>query len=328
MLYAALTPAEKKKVTDWIERGFDQFIALRVASDTSNPDREQDCAHIRRYKDVFVDILKEKATDREGDLPELLRDLYRLMSRGCPALDLVELMYGATSGINPTFRDALRYVGLNERKLSDLSLVCERMANVISMLHGRLLPGPFFPLPRVLPKNANPEQVQHQIEQLPDLLRLYATLLRNRQPLANPWLEDFSKQPDLVILAFLLDYFRRNRARASSIQTAHWYRCCPTLGRLLRTMRQVRHIISPDAKYLHSFERSNNRDPFSEIALQKRLNRFFSEEHHMVTLMMETVRAYFSDEWAEHRRRGETLPILVGQIWEKILRPYREETAR
>jgi len=44
--------------------------------------------------------------------------------------------------------------------------------------------------------------------------------------------------------------------------------------------------------------------------------------------MMETVRAYFSDEGAEHRRRGETLPILVGQIWEKILRPYREETAR
>ena len=218
--------------------------------------------------------------------------------------------------------------------------LCERMANVISMLHGRLLPGPFFPLPRVLPKNANPEQVQHQIEQLPDLLRLYATLLRNRQPLANPWLEDFSKQPDLVILAFLLDYFRRNRARASSIQTAHWYRCCPTLGRLLRTMRRVRHIVSPDAKYLHSFEphttkksrtrkrRSNIRDRFSERALQRRLNRFFSKERYMETVLRETVRAYFSDEWADHRSRGNTLPILLAQIWEKILRPFRGKTAR
>src|SRR5439155_5142387 len=143
-----------------------------------------------------------------------------------------------------------------------------------------------------LPKNVNQEQVQHQIEQLPDLLRLYAKLLENCRPVGNPWLEKFSQQPDLILLAFELDYFRPNRARASSIQTAHRYECCPTLGRLLRTMRRVRHIVSPDAKYLRSFEphttkksrtgkrRSNIRDRFSEIALQRRLNRFFSQERY------------------------------------------------
>jgi hypothetical protein len=38
-------------------------------------------------------------------------------------------------------------------------------------------------------------------------------------------------------------------------------------------------------------------------------------------MLEETVRRYYSDEWADHRRRGKTLSTLFGQIWEQMLGP-------
>lgn len=332
MEHPAVDLAQKKELIGWMGSGFDQFIALRVdrvEDFQSREDLEQARARIRSYKEEFIRILSgNMETDYEYDLPKLRQDLRKLIKRGCPALDVVELMYGCTSGNNLTFSDALHCVGLTERDLRKLRACCRWAADMISQFHGSPIFKPLLSHPASLPEGLGPEQFRQKIEELPDNLRIFTKLLQNCPPVHNPWVEDFSKQPDFIILTLVLKYFGCGY---------------PTLGPLLRAMRRVRYNCFPDAKYLHSFDRvpikqsrnastlksprSKIHDPFSRNALQRGLHRFFYEDHDqaMKTMLEETVRRYFSDEWAEHRRRGETLPRLLGQIWEKMLGPFWDE---
>ena len=329
MAHPAVDWAQKKKLIEWTGSGFDQFIALRVdrvEDFQSGADIAQARARIRGYKEEFIRILSgNMATDYECNLPKLRQDLCKLMKRGCPALDVVELMYGCTSGSHPTFSDAVRCVGLTERDLLKLRACCGWAADMISQFHESPIFKPLLSHPASLPEGLGPEQFRQKIEELPDNLRIFAKLLQNCPPMHNPWVEDFSKQPDFILLKLILKFFGCGYE---------------TLSRLLITMRRVRYNCFPDAKYLHSFDRvrikqsrkarkrkrprSKSHDPFSRNALQRGLHRFFYEDHDpaMKTMLEETVRRYFSDEWAEHRRRGETLPRLLGQIWEKMRGPF------
>ena len=321
--------AQEKKMIEWTGSGFDRFIALRVNRGEdlrSGVDRAGDRARVQRLKEEFIRVLSElRMKDYECDSQNLRRDLTKLMNRGCPALDVVELAYGCTSGLNPTLSDAVRCVGLTESDLVKLRTCCGWAADMISQFRELPILDPLLSHPASLPEGLSPEQFRQKIKELPDDLRIFAKLLDNCPPVHNPWVEDFSKQPDFILLKLILKFFGCGYE---------------TLSRLLITMRRVRYNCFPDAKYLHSFDRvrikqsrkarkrkrprSKSHDPFSRNALQRGLHRFFYEDHDpaMKTMLEETVRRYFSDEWAEHRRRGETLPRLLGQIWEKMRGPF------
>jgi hypothetical protein len=317
--------AQEKKMIEWTGSGFDRFIALRVNRGEdlrSGVDRAGDRARVQRLKEEFIRVLSElRMKDYECDSQNLRRDLTKLMNRGCPALDVVELAYGCTSGLNPTLSDAVRCVGLTESDLVKLRTCCGWAADVISQFRELFILGPLLSHPASLPEGLSPEQFRQKIKELPNDLRILVKLLDNCPPVHNPWVDDFLKKIDFVFLGLILKFFGCGDE---------------TLSRLLRTMRHVRYIAFPDAKYLHSFDSypvtlRNRRikiyDPFSRTALQRGLHRFLCEDHPdaMRTMLEETVRRYFSDEWAEQRRRGETLPTLLGQIWERMLGPFWDE---
>src|SRR5256885_12391 len=134
MRYVRVTLAQGRQSIGWIASGFDQLIARLDCEQAPASDLEQYRSVLRRYKDEFIRILKGEVTDDEGDLPELPLDISRLMRRGCPPLDIVELMLGATSGLSPCFDDLLISCGLTRDSLSDLRRTCEATASIISML--------------------------------------------------------------------------------------------------------------------------------------------------------------------------------------------------
>jgi|GEM_PF-135725 len=199
---------------------------------------------IRSYKEEFIRILSgNMATDYECNLPKLRQDLCKLMKRGCPALDVVELMYGCTSGSHPTFSDAVRCVGLTERDLLKLRACCGWAADMISQFHESPIFKPLLSHPASLPEGLGPEQFRQKIEELPDNLRIFAKLLQNCPPVHSPWVEDFSKQPDFILLKLILKYFGCGYE---------------ILSRLLITMRRVRYnCLAPEGATLEEEEQSS-----------------------------------------------------------------------
>jgi hypothetical protein len=311
MEYPAVTDSQRRKLSDWIISGFKQYIELRMGEDAA-----QDSL-VRRYAEEFSRILRNKYVEIDDvDMPKLWADLEELINKKCPALDVVEFMLSCTSGLRATFEDNLSVVGLSQKDLEELKQCCARSADVIRTLRRPHVPGPFLFLEELLPAGVDVEAVRHQMEELPDALTNFAHLLQNCPPVHDSWVDDFSANASLSFFYCLL---------------RHYGKGFPTLSLLLKTMRRVRRIVSPDQEYLHPIDpvtvkRTENadtsreplseiRDPFGEWALQRRVNRFFENEG-MKEEFESTIRRYLSDEWAEQRQKGETLGTLLGQLWQ------------
>jgi hypothetical protein len=90
----------------------------------------------------------------------------------------------------------------------------------------------------------------------------------------------------------------------------------PTFSRLLRTMRQVRYSVSPKTRYVHRIgrvrvkrrdtQKSPIRDPLGDLALQRRLCRFFAAQPSFEQWVKNHVIWYFSGACAHLQARGET----------------------
>jgi len=181
-----------------------------------------------------------------------------------------------------------------------------RIVQVIEVLNNPAIPGPLDTFAKTFPRTLDQRRARRSIEALPDTLRILAEMV---EKYTDPMIEKIADGVFLLSLYLLLHHYRAG---------------FETLGRLLRTMRLVRHTVSPDAKSPHNFraraivsggKKSDSRDAFSKQSLEQRLYRFcraFPSERWNTHL---SVTRYTSD--AEYRKSGRTLLELVLQNHEE-----------
>jgi hypothetical protein len=264
MRYPATNAAQKSKMIGWIASGFERYGAMYVDRNATNVERIR--AEIRRYSDEFGRMLRRNADDNGLDLPELREDLIRLMDRNCPPVDIVELMMRCTSKFDAVRSVGLHYLDISAKDLSDLERCYRQAAETISQLR-RSGPLVFVPGLRV------PNGVQKAVRRFKALSECADSIARRLGPYKQvtvlPWFNAFLKDGDLGFFYNLLEFFHCGH---------------PSLSRLLRSMRNVRHIVNSDVDFLRTLDckivrrtgrPAQERDPFSELALQQRLYRFF-----------------------------------------------------
>ena len=314
----ALTSQQVQDLSKLMKSGFEDYAVTygdrrRVAALTERP--EKNTALIRNCGAEFVRILSGK-TDWLEELPQLRKDLFDLIERGCPKLDIIDLSFACTRGRSPAISDTLKSIGLADSSLHLLAQLCELVSGKISALNQPDAHGPIYFLPQLLPElpdDENRARLVEDLQRLPELLSLYGGLLsiyppkKELQAIIDPILKDF----ELALFYELLSHFNVGY---------------PTLSRLLKTMRRVRYAANPKATYVRPFRRVRTRgkqpdrhepsvrDPFGELALQKRLHRFSKQNANWHMIMVWSVLRYLSDEWSTQRAGGETLLGLLPQL--------------
>lgn len=272
---------------------------------------EKNTSLIRKCGAEFIRILDGK-TGWQEDLPQLREDLFNLIQRG-HKLDVIDLSFACTRGRTPSISDTLKSIGLADPSLQVLAQLCKLVSEKISALELQGANGVINSLPQLLPELPDDEDRARLISdlyRLPELLGLYGDLLRLYPPKKelHAKLDPILKEFELVFFYELLSHFNLGY---------------PTLSRLLKTMRQVRFSVTPNAGYVRQFRRvrtrrkqpdrqpSSARDPFEESALQKRLHRFSRQNVNWHTIMVWMVLRYLSDECSTQRAGGATLLSLV-----------------
>jgi DNA-binding transcriptional ArsR family regulator len=268
---------------------------------------EKNTTLIRKCGVEFVRIL-DGEPDWLEDLPKLREDLFNLIEKGCPKLDLIDLSFACTRGRTHAISDTLKSIGLADPPLQVLAQLCEFLSEKISALNLSGAKGVIHFLPQLLPElpdDENRARIIRDLHRLPELLGLYGDLLRlyppkkELQAKIDPILREF----ELVLFYELLSHFNLGY---------------PTLSRLLKAMREARCRVNPKAKYVRPFERVRTRgkrlpvkDPLGEMALQRRLLRFAEENVNWHNGMVWTVERYLSDECSVQRAIGASLLTLA-----------------
>jgi hypothetical protein len=312
------TPKQKQALLIAMSAAFKQYAdtfgdRVRVGALTDTP--EQNRALILRCGQEFVSILNGKI-EGLSELPQLQADLVALLERGCPALDIIDLMFACTRGRNSGVSDTLEAIGLSDPSLDVLRQLCHLVSAKISALNTPKVPGPLFLLPQLLPELSEEDRVRltDDLKRLPELLAVFGDLLTIYPPKEadTPVREVIEQHWDLAWFYVLLRNFDFGY---------------PTLSVLIRAMRRVRYNADHQARYVRRLGRvlvRNNaaplskgpavRDPFRATALQKRLHRFFSKSSVTRFLFYFYVLQYLSPFFAEQRTKSATLraalPIL------------------
>jgi hypothetical protein len=314
-----LSSQQLRKLSEVMKSGFMDYAAthgdrMRIGSVTDSP--EKNTALIRSYGLEFVRIL-DGQTEWTEELPPLREDLFILIEKGCPKLDIIQLTFACTRGRSLTISDTLESIGLGGPSFDILAQLCELVSDKIAALDNPS--GPVHCLSQLLPQlpdNADRARLVEQLRSLPELLGFYGGLLRLYPPKKDlrTQLEPIQKDYELILLYNLLQHYGLG---------------FPTLSRLLMAMRWVRFRISPKARYVRRFGRVRVnkrrgtgseagekavRDPFGVAALQRRLHRFSKEHKNWQVLFIQSVLRYLSDEWSMRRASGETLLDLVPDI--------------
>lgn len=315
MRYPATNAAQRSKMIGWIASGFERYGAMYVDLNATNVERIR--AEIRRYSDEFGRMLGRNADDNGLDLPELREDLIRLMEQNCPPVDIVELMMRCTSKVGVVRSVGLHYLDISRADLLDLERCYRQAADTISQL---LRSGPLVFVPGLLVPNG----VYRAVRRVKALSKRADSIARRldtyEQVTVLPWFNAFLKDGELGFFYKLLESFHCGY---------------PTLSRLLRAMRNVRHIVDDDAGFPRVLDpkvikRSTGRfacksgeivrDPFSEFALQQRLYRFFEVDAGMTESLKKRVQFHYSGQWAKRRGRGESLMESVDEVWMRYFR--------
>jgi hypothetical protein len=313
---AALTFQERRKLSALMKSGFEDYAKAygdrrHVGAVTDSP--EKNTALIRSYGAEFVRIL-DGQTGWQEDLPPLREDLFNLIEKGCPKLDIIEFLFACTRGRTLAVSDTLKSIGLGGPSLQLLSQLCELVSERIAALDMPNPDGPVSLLPQLVPEmpdDENRARLVNDLHKLPQLLGLYGDLLRLYPPKTgshHPKFEPIFKDLELVLFYELLRHFGLGY---------------PTLSRLLRAMRDVRCTVNPKAKYVRPFapvrtrgKKVPVRDPLGESALQRRLLRFSKDKNNLDShmLIVWSVMRYLSDEWSTQRAGGEILFDLLPQL--------------
>ena len=310
-----LTSQEVRKVSEFMRSGFENYALTygnlhHVGAVTDSAEKNTNL--IRKCGTEFMRILDRKTSWQE-DLPQLREDLFTLMQRGCPKLDVIDLSFACTRGRTHSTSDTLKSIGLADPSLQVLARVCKVVSEKISALNMPGAKGVIHFLPQLLPElpdDENRARLINDLYRLPQLLGLYGDLLRLYPPKKelHTEIDPILKEFELVLFYVLLSHFDLGY---------------PTLGRLLRATRQVRFAVTPNAAYVRQFRRVrtrrkqshsepfSTRDPFGELALQKRLHRFSKEHENWHSGIVSIVERYLSDECSVQRAIGVTLLTLA-----------------
>jgi len=321
MGYPATTEAQESTVIAWLASGFESY-GQRVDSDPE----------IRRYGEEFGRILGGKVGDSEINLPPLREDLIRLIDKQCPAVDVVELMVRCTSELNLALSCGVQRCDIAEGDLSHWERCIRQAADGISQLRrstvpGLLSPGSLLFIPNLFSGAVEAvEEARHHLKNLSECSDSIAERLSHYRPadtfpyssLANAYMKD----SDLFFFYTLLKVFHCGY---------------PTLSRLLKAMRRVLYIVDGDTAFLRALSckritpspsaprRSNVLDRFGDSALQRRMNRFFSNvDVSMIDGLKKCVHFYYSDECISRRQGRETLMEFCDKIWERLVRGLKK----
>jgi hypothetical protein len=182
----ALAPQQMRKLSKSMKSGFEDYAQTygglhHVGALTDSA--EKNTTLIRKCGVEFVRILDAK-TDWQEDLPKLKEDLFNLIEKGCPKLDLIDLSFACTRGRTHTISDTLKSIGLADPSLQVLAQHCKIVSERISALN---LPGAkglihFLPQLLPLPEDENRARIIRDLYRLPELLGLYGDLLRLYPP--------------------------------------------------------------------------------------------------------------------------------------------------
>jgi len=325
MEYPATTEAQKSTVVAWIASGFESY-AQRV-----DPDSE-----IRRYGEEFGRVLGGNMGDSEIDLPRLREDLLRLIDKQCPAVDVVDLMVRCTSETNLALARGVQHCDIGEPDLSHLERHIRQAADAISQLRRSSVPGSLSPggsllfIPNLFSGAVKAvEQARDHLKILSEHIDSIAKRLSRCRPADNfpysSWTNAFLKDGDLGFFYRLLEYFHCGY---------------PTLSRLLKAMRRVRYIVDGDTESLRALSRKRImasakapgcespeckvQDPFSQLALQRRMNRFFLLDVSMTDGLKKCVQFYYSNECISRQQGRETLKEFCDKIWERLERGLKK----
>jgi hypothetical protein len=298
-----------------MKSGFEGYASthgdrMRIGAVIDSP--EKNTALIRSYGTEFVRILSQ------SEWTELREDLFVLTENGCPALDIIQLVFACTRGRSLATSDTLASIGLAAPSLDVLAELCRLVSGKIAALDNPN--GPIHRLSELLPELPDDEDRATLVEKLrglPELLSFFGNLLRLYLPKKelNTKLEPIQRDYELVLFYNLL---------------SHYGFGFPTLSRLLMAMRRVRFRVSKRARYVHKLspapvKRSKGaeigetslRDPFGTAALQRRLHRFSKKHKDWHLFLLWSVLRYVSDDWSIQRASGETLLDLMPQIIRK-----------
>lgn len=306
----ALTSQQVRKLSESMKSAFEDYAQTygglhHIGALTDSA--EKNTTLIRKCGAEFVRIL-DGETDWQEDLPQLREDLFNLIEKGCPKLDLIDLSFACTRGRTRAISDTLKSIGLADPSLRVLAQLCHLVSQKISALNMSGTHSPVSFLPQMVPEiphDENRAQLVNDLYRLPQLLGLYGDLLRLYPPRKElqAKIEPIIKEFELVLFYVLLSHFGLGY---------------PTLSRLLRSMRRVRYTADPNAKYVRPFRRVRTRgekptvkDPFGELALQRRLHRFSKENVNWHDGMVWTVEQYLSDECSVQRAIGASLLTLA-----------------
>lgn len=314
MDYPVTNSVEKKKLGDWIAFGFKSCAAKCADENALNntAQSERIAAKMRQYSDEFARVLRRNADENGLDLPQLRKDLLRLIDKRCPANDVVELIIDCVSDFDTALSAGLHYLEATQKDLSELECCYRQAADAVSELRTSLRVGPLTLIPGIPTPS---QRAFHRFAIVSERASIAKRLLRYRPFTIFQWFNAFLHNADLVFLYLLLRRFRLGY---------------PTLSRLLRTMRHVRHKIDGDGVFLRMLDCKftktgghEGRDPLSELALQRRLCRFCDLDRGAAESFRKCVRFHYADPWAKRRERGQSLMESVDEIWTRFLRVQR-----
>ena len=177
---AGLTIPQKRRLLELAASGFKNYAdkygdRRHVWAVTDSEDENRHL--ILTYGEKFGIILHGRS-DWLAELPDLQEDLFNLIERGCPVLDIIDLMFACTKGRSPAIPDRLESIGLREPSLRLLRQICQLASEKISALN-QSGAGPLSFLSELLPELNEEDQTRldHDIRRLPDLIGLFGDLL-------------------------------------------------------------------------------------------------------------------------------------------------------
>jgi len=133
---AALTSQQLGELSELMKSGFEDYALTygdrhHVGAVTDSV--EKNTSLIGKCGAEFVRILDGK-TGWQEDLPQLREDLFNLIQRGCPKLDVIDLSFACTKGRTPSISDTLKSIGLADPSLQVLAQLCKLVSEKISAL--------------------------------------------------------------------------------------------------------------------------------------------------------------------------------------------------
>lgn len=310
---AAPTDIQRRKLVKEIESAFQTYGKLYGSRVHVGALTDTDEANRKLILDCGAEFKRILQGETEWvDAAEFTEDLFSLTDRGCPKLDIIDLMFRSTTGRNLSVFDDLADVGLSDAILLQLRVACAWCGDQIALLNMPQMLGPLSFLPETVPEIAGEERTQliADLQKLPDLLHIYSSLLKMYPPEKVQKYEDAGWGRDSLLGFFYV--------------IIYMFKCgYPTLSRLLRAMRYVRYSVSPRSRYVHRFgrvrvARDQRRDPLGELALQQRLFRFFKANRGFFSFAYRHIFFHLSTATSHLRARGETCLTTLQYVHTKL----------